>query len=148
MTQTPKDFAAWIASAFQETKRRVEAANEQSAKDAIAAARKLSHGPFTTKYLRTLYNPRGPYSKRDPHPPGPREEINIQEGLFARSWETRDFSSPSESFFRVQNEAPYADYLAEGTDKMIRRPLIDSVSQSIRPKRIRLINDALDLNRP
>lgn len=99
----------------------------------MEAALRYSHGPFSTEYLQSLYDPFGPYSKRSPHPPADARMINYQTGLFARSWAQSVSVNFDEIVVSTFNTAPYADELEKGTSVMIARNLPQMVVKTTLP---------------
>lgn len=86
-------------------------------------AQKRSHGAFSTAELKEMYDPHGPYSKADPHPPQEPGVINIQSGAFASEWVQEVYISANKITVSTYNVSEHAKYLEPGTSRMIARPL-------------------------
>lgn len=96
-------------------------------------ARYFSHGPLSMAQLSALKHP---YSARRPNfgamPGGDPTIINYQTGAFARDW-MYDPPRATDSGIsaKIYNDNEVADYLNEGTDRMVRRPLADFISDRL-----------------
>jgi len=92
-------------------------------------AQKRSHGAFSTAELKEMYDPHGPYSKADPHPPQEPGIINIQSGAFASEWVQEITATATRITVSTYNVSDHAKYLEPGTSRMIARPLNQMVTQ-------------------
>lgn len=100
----------------------------------IRGALRASHGPFATKALRKMYNPKGPYSKADPHPPLDPSIVNEQTGNFARNWNQRKTRTADQIKVSTWNSAAYAGALESSPNgPAIDRPLPQLVVRSTFP---------------
>jgi len=79
----------------------------------------LSSGPYK---LRTLRRMGYPYAVRNPRPPMDPGIINVQTGVFRRSWRKSIVSVGGNITMKVYNIDPKSRYMA-GTSVMIERPV-------------------------
>jgi hypothetical protein len=113
-----------------------------------------SSGPFSGKALRAMYNPKGPYSKAEPHPPADAARINIRSGDLMRGWAFTPISANggkrSASLYNVAPEAGYmghwdgAEWVQGPNSAMIGRPLPLRVMDEIEPKARELLGAEMD----
>lgn len=106
--------------------RRLEEDTEQLV---TARLEKLSSGPYSSAALRTMGHP---YSRRRPRPPAAPYQINVQSGLFRRSWDVKARFDGETLEVTFDNTAPYARYLFEGTSRMIPRPIRERVKREMK----------------
>ena len=94
----------------------------------------------STQQLRKLGHP---YAKRDPRPPVRAHILNKQAGLLYSSWKVNVRRYPDGATVSVVNTAPYAKYMtAEGTTKMIGRPIFDEALKRTQEQRQRNLHNA------
>jgi len=115
-------------------------AEERTQKFMVSLALERSSGRYSMALLAAMGHP---YSTRDPHPPMHPGIINVQSGVFKRSWQdvavrTADFMGSS-----MWNNAPHAVFLEDGTPRMISRPLVELVLMDVVPYHERLVAQAL-----
>ena len=81
-----------------------------------------------------------PYSKANPEPIG-ADQINAETGKFRDS-----FVAVKNGFgdSQINNTSPIADYLLQGTKKMIARPIGQAIEEMLGPVRMRLLTEAVD----
>lgn len=104
---------------------------------ALEMARTLSSGPYKMKDLRLMYDPYGPYSVADPHPPLDEYWINEQTGNFRSAWKLR----PALAQLKIilLNTDPKAQFLVQknpessGATRMIKRPIDDKIEADMAP---------------
>ena len=150
---TPEAGARRLEQFASEMPRTAEKALGEALKLARERAIWWSSGPFTTKELRRLYDPHGPYSTADPHPPADEARINEQTGNLLRGWvvgATRNEGGAlSGAVYNTSKEAAFmgkweGDEWVQGErSKMIARPLPVRVMDEIEPKVRALIAAAL-----
>ena len=128
--------AAALRKKAEEIQRRVRAAEQDSAREALAIARAYSSGPFSARQLAVLGHP---YASRAPHPPGKPSVINRQTGAFRAGWRIVRAGDVT----RVVNDSRLAPLFARGTRTMIRRPIARAVAQAIRQKREKRLRAAV-----
>ncbi|SRR6266511_3332041 len=105
---------------------RLEAEAERLVKARLV---KLSGGPYSAAALRAMGHP---YSRRRPHPPAAPYIVNVQSGQFRRSWRVKARMQGGDLEIIVDNTAPYARYLFDGTSRMIARPIRERVAAEVR----------------
>lgn len=102
----------------------------QIGREGVEIARVYSSGRVSLARLREMGHP---YSRRRPGPIpyGDPGIINQQTGAFKRGWHAVAITGgPALAAVQVRNDTPEADYLKNGTDRMIRRP-IDAKIESV-----------------
>lgn len=101
----------------------------------MRGALRASDGPFKTKTLRKMYNPKGPYSKADPHPPIDAGIINRQSANgFASHWNQRKTRTADQIKVATWNDSPYAGALESSPNgPAIDRPLPQLVIRNTFP---------------
>jgi hypothetical protein len=110
-------------------------AEEENAKDALAVTLSYFSGPYTKAELRQLYNPRGPYSVADPHPPAPARYVNVQSGATREAWGMDGPRWQGDRIVTViENPTKVAEWLLTGTRKMIPRPYVPAIEAGILPR--------------
>lgn len=128
--------AAALQRKAREIERRVRAAEEASAREALAVAREYSSGPLSTRELQMMGHP---YARRRPRPPGNPAIINVQTGEFRAAWRVVKAGDVT----RVVNDSRLAPLFSRGTTVMIRRPIARAVAQAIRRKREKRLREAV-----
>lgn len=139
----------------------VQGAEEKSAREGLAIAKRQTSGPFSAAFQRQLakaspvstggrglFSSRtsypGPFSTRRTHPLLPADVMNKQSGVLARSWEIVIHRSAwGNSAPIIRNIASYAQYM-EGTSKMHKRDVRSAVLTMLQPIREANIAAALD----
>lgn len=108
---------------------RAEVAN---AEDAIHELMLYSAGQFSLAQLAAMGHP----YRRGGQPPQDPAIINRQTGLYAASWEQDGPKWAGDHIVTtIENTAPEAAFLtAQGTRKMIGRPIVESVAEEIRER--------------
>lgn len=111
-------------SYFRTLTDRIEDATEEAEREimrrALAEARRISSGPYSTRTLRRMGHP---YSRRRPHPPLSAYHINVQTGRFRAGWRVVGPIKRSEGIAAaLVNESAHAGFLRLGTTRMIPRP--------------------------
>ena len=140
---SPEQFAVYCGTFGQRLETNLMRAEQESIEEAEQEARQLSSGPFSSEQLRKM---RHPYARRAPHPPGDNPGIiNKQSGEFLEGWEIEEPRTTGDGTIvsRVFNNSPNADRLANGTKRMIRRPLPRRLRERIAATRNRRIQDAI-----
>lgn len=98
-------------------------AGEATARAVQRMAQDQSKGPVKTHQFRAVTGDPHPFALRHGHALLPREILNKQSGLLARSWIITRIKKPSGQIqFIVSNTAPYAKFLEEGTKTAFARP--------------------------
>lgn len=120
--------------------RPARAVEEAVGAEGARIARRLSSGPYTSAMLRAMGHP---YSRRAPHPPAPPSIINVQSGLFARSWRIAARVRGLTLNVEIENTAPYARYLLRGTTRMIERPYERALREDLVRAIPHIVADAL-----
>src|SRR5918996_632633 len=134
-------IARWLKGKSPEMLRAMKDAERTSAHWGVAIAKNLSKGPFTSAHLKAMGHP---YSKRKNRPPQDPAIINKQSGFFLSAWVARPTQQAANSFqTRIENFAPYAEFLHRGTDRMIQRPILERIAQKLRPFRRKTLADAM-----
>jgi hypothetical protein len=124
------------ATAVQQQARSAE---EATAREALALARKQSSGLVSSRELARMGHP---YARRRPRPPGSPAVVNRQSGRFQAAWRVVRTGDR----LRLVNDARHARYLNDrGTRLMIRRPITRAVAQAIRRSRERRLRAGVQL---
>lgn len=149
---TPNKGLKDLARDLQKTKRELLAAGNRAVKKTaeygVKVAQRESSGTVSTAALsRSPWN--HPYSVKRPGtiPYGDPGVINIQSGIFKRSWEIYNVWTLASGIkiLGVRNMTSYAEFLQHGTKKMVKRPIDALVEREI--ARVFPINLALELER-
>lgn len=136
-----RGFSRSVSSAAGTLEPALEWELQAFAERARQGAVSLSSGGYSLEALARLGHP---YAKRHPNPPQDPAIINRQTGLFLRSWRTTPLERTLAGLgIKVVNDAPYADYLDQGTSLMIRRPIIERLEQRLAPDLLLRIRTAL-----
>lgn len=105
----------------------VEASNragETTAKVVMKSAVRQSSGTVKASQFRQVTGDPHPFALRHGHALLPREILNKQSGLLARSWQVmRIRTANGQIIYVVRNVAPYAKFLETGTRTMFSRPV-------------------------
>ena len=131
---TPDEAADRIEQFARDLPEAVRKGAEDVARLARERAIWWSSGPYSTAALRRMYNPRGPYSRVDPNPPGAGAgRINIQTGNLVAGWRTdpptRVGSKVQVSVYNTTPEAGYMghwqgeEFVQGPRSRMMARPL-------------------------
>ena len=128
-----------IARMFRSTEARIRdemmRVEKENAWDALATTLSYFAGPYTKSELRQMYNPRGPYSRADPHPPAPAEQVNIQSGKTRAAWGLYGPHWVGDRIVTiVENPTKVAEWLLGGTRKMIPRPYVPAIYAELMPR--------------
>lgn len=99
--------------------RQLGKAMARTAKVGLKEAKKLSSGRKTAAQMRKADHP---YATRHGAPKWDPSTINVGKGNFKRDWHIQGGGN-TRNGAAVVNYNPVAEYLAEGTPKMFRRPL-------------------------
>jgi len=116
---TPKEASKFFSKLAVSMPRELAVASKNLEKQALLDVNAWSSGQFTLQWMRQNDHP---YARRwgvineALMPP----RINVQTGLFRRSWRTTRTDPYSVSF---ENVAPYASFLEDGTRYMLPRNL-------------------------
>jgi hypothetical protein len=101
-------------------------------RDALAAARDMSSGPFgNPATLRRLGHP---YARRRPVPIGAAYPamINVNTGRFKAAWKTSTRINRASISVKLANDSPEARFLTErGTKKMVGRPVLEAIQERV-----------------
>lgn len=119
---------------------RLEAAEERTQRFVFSLVLERSSGRYSLALLAAIGHP---YAKANPHPPMHPGIINVQSGVFKRSWQDQEHRRPDYIGFSIWNNAPHAMFLEHGTDKMIERPLVELVMLDARPYHEQQVKAAL-----
>lgn len=141
ITTNAGELAARIRVRGTKYLREIRRANEDNANLVMRKARQFTAQRFfSLAQLRAMGHP---YAKRNPFPPVRPHILNRQNGLLHRSWLVRVRRYGDGSTASVVNTAPYAKYMtAEGTTKMIGRPVLDEALARTQPERARNMRNA------
>jgi hypothetical protein len=123
-----------LADGMERVAREVTAA---SLADALATARGLSRGRYTSRQLRALGHP----YRHGGTPPQDPAIINIQSGAFLAAWEI--VPSADGTGGMVVNRSPQAEWLRAGTSRMIARPTVERVEEEVGPRHLERAERAL-----
>jgi len=134
ITTNAGELAARLRARSEQYAREVRAANEQNANLVMRKARQFTAQRFFS--LADLRRMGHPYAKRRPFPPVRPHILNRQNGEVHRAWLVRVRRYADGSTASVVNTAPYAKYMtAEGTTKMIGRPVLEEALERTRGER-------------
>lgn len=137
MTVTDNPLLVGLQRTLTAPARALEAETEAQA---YRIADRLSSGPYSLADLRRMGHP---YARRRPRPPLPPGVINVQSGLFRRSWHVEAHLRGARMEVSIENRAPYARYLLEGTRRMIPRPYEEALRRELRAAIPRILAGAL-----
>lgn len=121
-SKTP-DFV--IRQMKERIEKAVDKGLDRAAEKGVQIAKDLSSGSVSSAQLRKMDHP---FATRHASPKLAPEVINKQSGLFRNKWHLRKGGSRA-----IVNDAPYADFLKQGTRFMHRRPIVDSVEKLFEP---------------
>lgn len=120
--------------------REILSAENQTINETQAMFVRASSGTISTKTLRLMGHP---YAKRDPQTPLNPAVINKQSGAFKRDWrKARARMAGGVIRGSVVNVDPKAVYML-GTTKMVQRPIDVAVANTMKPRRLSLLRNAL-----
>jgi hypothetical protein len=108
-------------------------------RDMQAEAVRLSSGPYSLKQLRRMGHP---YSRRRPNPGaigGDFARINVQTGVFRKSWSMRVSRAFGSTYITMWNRAPHKIFLPpraglQGRSKMVVRAVYAAIVQQTVPR--------------
>lgn len=142
---TAKEIAEGFKQAAATMRREAMKAEEENARDALATTLGYFSGPFSTAAQRQMYNPRGPYSTADPHPPADPAFVNVQSGDTRDQWRVDGPRWEGDRIVTtIENPSENAARLLTGTSRMIPRPYIDAIEADIAPRIERRRQEAMD----
>lgn len=108
-----------------------------------AEAQEGSSGPYKMAELRRKPLD-SPYAKRHARPVLDPGVINIQTGLFWRSWKVQRAKQTKDGAAgAVINDAPYAQFLEEGTKTMFKRPIVERTIKNVTPTLRKIFQTAI-----
>lgn len=141
ITTNAGELAARMRARTENYVREVRAANEENARVVMRKARQFtSQRFFSLSQLRKMGHP---YAKRAPMPPVRPHILNRQNGRLHNSWLVRVRRYADGSTASVVNTAEYAKYMtADGTTKMIGRPVLEEALKRTAGERARNLRNA------
>lgn len=138
---SPQQIALLLRRNLLQFEQAVRQAEKEAAAAALAIARELSSGPYSSAALRQMGHP---YATRRPRPPGDAAIINTQTGQFLAAWRVSGPRKTSSGLStRLLNNSPHAWLLLGGTRWMIARPIIKRIGARVAAKRRRLHSQAM-----
>lgn len=137
---SPKDFAAAMQRKKAAITKETIAAEKQTVNETQDLFRQMSSGTIKTKQLRMMGHP---YARRDPQIPVDPSIINLQSGIFEKSWQ-KSLPKFVGTILKssVVNIDPKAVFML-GTHPMIERPIDVVVALKMQPRRLALLRNAL-----
>lgn len=137
---TVEDLADRLAGVGDRMRRRITAAEEESARAGREALVERSSGTLTRRDLMRMGHP---FAVRAPQTPLDPARINHQkDGSFRDAWEQEPATVTAEAVeVRVVNRDPAAQWM-HGTVKMVARPIVDAVRAEQAADRRRRLDEA------
>ncbi len=141
ITTTAGVLAARLRVKSEQYVKEVRAAQAENGTVLMRKARQFTAQRFySTKQLRRMGHP---YAKRAPRPPVKPHILNRQNGLLHQSWKVNTRRYSDGVTVSVVNMAPYAKYMtADGTTKMIGRPVLEEALKRTKDERTRNLRNA------
>lgn len=138
---TPGQAASEIEKFSRRLDRELQKAEQDSLTEAAQIAADLSSGPFKQFQLTAMGHP---YAVSNPNPPQDAAIINTQTGTFKKAWQTQAGEWDGDSLSnKLVNADRVADWLDQGTKKMIARPIQARICERLEPVRLRNLEEAI-----
>ena len=127
ITTNAKELEARMVRRAALFAKQVEAAERRNLEDMKKEAVSLSSGAAPSP------DPSRPYARRAPHPKLPPFIVNVQKGVFRRSWQTSLTNTAGNLVGRLFNTAFYSRFFdGNPTRHMIARPILQAVIERSR----------------
>ncbi len=134
MDFSPETFAAHLREGAARLEGNLIQAEAETLRDLAAEAHKLSSAPSA---------PGTPYSRRNPDSSADPATLSRQGGEFDNSWrETLPSAGDGGITSELHNDSDHAQYM-DGTKKMIKRPIMERLEQTLADRHERRAGDAL-----